>query len=880
MGTPSYILNRPNSSSPCTQGEDTGGGDRLTRKMSLKFEISNFKSLISCLLLLLSLPALAQSAPRHDLSGKSADAPILWEFFPNQGKNAGQWTRIPVPSCLENLDFSKSSFGAAPASKDLPASGLYRLGFRPPESFLNKRVFIVFDGAMTDLSVRLNGEPLGQPHQGGFTPFRYEITELLKFNQENLLDAHLAANSSDPTVNLAERTGAYHLFSGIHRPVYLIAYPKEFISQAAINAQASGDLSLNITIDGLTSADSVKAQILDGNRPVGQPFTAPLTPESPAATLSTQLPSPKLWSPDSPTLYSLQITLLSGNQPIHVLTQKFGFRTVELRKGAGLFINGARVLLKGISHDPYSEKFARSTSTDSRADVALIKTLNANAISLAHFPANDDFLDACDQLGLFVVDVLPGIGQNVYSPEIAPKIASELLARDQNHPSVILFSTPNADTDEFFAANDIQKRPVIHPDVIRPSWEKLTQLTKAEDPFICLDALPAPTSDSIAAGLSDAWSLLSKSPSAAGLFIRAIPDETADSSPKPLSPVPAISQLWNPILIQPTTLPFKGDLTLVNQSDFSNLKDYKASWITVSYPKPGDKKSALSLAQGKLELPSAAPGQSAQATLKWLADPAADAVKLTLKDPNDTELQTLVFPLRPKGYYVSAIEKSTLNSLVTLDEEADAWMLSGLAGSIRVDKQTARLKSASYANKSIAFSAGPSAGDSRLASLSKITEDDAKGLLATFSEGELRSVQWLLLPSGWFKLSYALQTQGPHNTLGVTFKLDNLKTLSFVGDGPAPLFKNRLAGNTLGQWNLDNFSGNLSNVRFARLTTDTGTLHLVIDDPALFLHLSSNELGILHAIPPAPGAIPDYPSTLPTDANGAYHGTIYFKFGE
>jgi hypothetical protein len=171
------------------------------------------------------------------LSGHGKNDPVAWEFFCTAGRNSGKWTTIGVPSNWELQGFGNYNYGNDKQKAD--EQGKYRRTFSVPADWAGGRVFIVFDGVMTDTNVSINGKSAGPKHQGGFYRFKYEIIDLVKTG-ENLLEVTVSKVSSDASVEDAERQADYWVFGGIYRPVYLEAVPKQFIEWIAVDARADG----------------------------------------------------------------------------------------------------------------------------------------------------------------------------------------------------------------------------------------------------------------------------------------------------------------------------------------------------------------------------------------------------------------------------------------------------------------------------------------------------------------------------------------------------------------------------------------------------------------------------------------------------------------
>ena len=143
--------------------------------------------------------------------------------------------------------------------------------------------------------------------------------------------------------------------------------------------------------------------------PVGRPISTLLAVDQTRIELSTKIDNPAPWSAESPTLYSLESRLSRAGEMLHRRTEEFGFRTVEVRRGEGLFVNDHRVLLKGVNRHSFWPTSGRTMNQRLNwADAELIKSLNMNAVRTAHYPPDVDFLKACDELGIYVIDELAG----------------------------------------------------------------------------------------------------------------------------------------------------------------------------------------------------------------------------------------------------------------------------------------------------------------------------------------------------------------------------------------------------------------------------------------------------------------------------------------
>jgi beta-galactosidase/beta-glucuronidase len=364
------------------------------------------------------------------LSGHGPKDAVRWDFSVTKGRRAGESASIPVPSNWEQHGFGSYNYGESPAGK-ADEHGIYKTRFTVPENWKGRRIRIVFDGVMTDASVKVNGKPAGPVHQGGFYRFRYDITKLLEPGRENTLEVDVSKCSADPQTERAERNADYWVFGGIFRPVFLEGVPERSIEQVSVNATADGVFKANVDFGNLRESASVEAQIYDAaGKPVGDVFSAEV-PGGGASRVSveTRIPNPALWTAETPELYTVKFKLKKGDSNLHEVTQRFGFRTIEVRKSGGIFLNGERILLKGVCRHSFRPETGRALDKEScYDDVRLLKSMNMNAVRMSHYPPDPAFLEACDELGLYVINELSG-WQNAHGTEIGRKLVREMVIR-------------------------------------------------------------------------------------------------------------------------------------------------------------------------------------------------------------------------------------------------------------------------------------------------------------------------------------------------------------------------------------------------------------------------------------------------------------------
>jgi hypothetical protein len=177
--------------------------------------------------------------------GTAGEAPVYWDFQLDSGRGSGKRTRIVVPSCWEQQGFGAYYYGTQGRGKpdDDPIipkeTGTYHREFQVPAEWNGRDIHVVFEAAMTDTSVTINGQSAGPTHQGGFYRFSYDITKLVKPGR-NEIEVKVSKESANKSVNHAERRGDYWTFGGIYRPVWLEARPPDHIVWTAIDARADG----------------------------------------------------------------------------------------------------------------------------------------------------------------------------------------------------------------------------------------------------------------------------------------------------------------------------------------------------------------------------------------------------------------------------------------------------------------------------------------------------------------------------------------------------------------------------------------------------------------------------------------------------------------
>lgn len=808
---------------------------------------------ISALILLLNVTSSAPAAPteRQYLSGTDKDNTVAWQFSISMGRNSGKWSTIAVPSNWETKGFGNYTSGDRPKA---PETGLYKTNFTVPTSWRGKSVSLVFEGAMTDTSVVINGVSAGPTHQGGFYRFKYDITPLLRFGQSNLLEATVDKVSSDNSVNRAEQQGDYWSFGGIYRPVYLEARPTQSIERVAINAQADGTFAADVTLNGITTADTLQAQVqkLDGT-PVGQPFSARIVGGQAMTTLNAKINAPLQWTAETPNLYQVEFKLGRGGREIHRVTQRFGFRTIEVRAGDGIYVNGRKIMLKGSNRHSFWPETGRTTSaTINRADILLMKEMNMNAVRMSHYPPDPDFLDSCDELGLYVLDELAG-WQKKYDTSIGEKLVKETVVRDVNHPSILFWDNGNeggwnTDLDDDFALYDPQKRHVLHPwtlfDGIETGHYKTYNGTRdlldKGNIFLPTEFLHGLYDGGAGAGLDDYWDLMLSRPLAAGGFLWAFldeglvrddqngaidvfgnryPDGILGPHREKEGSFYTIKDIWSPIQLGSRAYyekqfpdAFNGQVSLDNHYSFTDAKQCRFSWKLVNFPAPnGTQTGNTVVAQNRAASPAIAPGASGKLSLDLPANwREADALQLSVSDPFGREINSWTWPIKRAADFQNRLVSSTATAKVTATEDAQSITLTAGKTAVSISKSTGLIAQVRRDGAPVGLSNGPTLAASslkdspdkgELKSVTHKAEGDSQTVEAIYS-GNMASVRYALRPDGWLQVDYKYNLSGPQDYMGVSFDLPEkqVKGVKWLGVGPYRVWKNRMRGGEIGVW--------------------------------------------------------------------------------
>ena len=710
----------------------------------------NVTTLLSTLALATTLTA--QTLPqteRQYLSGHGCDDTVEWDFFCTDGRNSGRWTKIGVPSCWELQGFGTYQYGISFYGKAFPEGiagekGMYKYEFEVPEEFRGKQVSLVFEASMTDTEVKVNGRKAGSKHQGAFYRFSYNVTDLLKYGKKNQLEVTVSKESENASVNLAERRADYWNFGGIFRPVFLEVKPAVNLRHIAIDAQMDGSFRANCYTNISGDGMSIRAQILDGKGKKLADTTVPLKAGSDWTTLQLNVSAPALWTAETPNLYKAQFSLLDkGGKVLHHETETFGFRTIEVRESDGLYVNGVRINVRGVNRHSFRPESGRTLSKAKNIeDVLLMKGMNMNSVRLSHYPADPEFLEACDSLGLYVMDELGG-WHGKYDTPTGVRLIEGMIERDVNHPSIIWWSNGNEkgwniELDGEFHKYDPQKRPIIHPQGNFSGFETMHYRSYGESQnYMRLPEIFMPTEflhglydGGHGAGLYDYWEMMRKHPRCIGGFLWVLADEGvkrvdmdgfidnqgnfgADGIVGPHHEKEGsyytIKQLWSPVQVMNTAIDrnFDGKLSVENRYDYLNLNTCRFIWQQVKFPSVTDASNTTTriLKQGEVQGSDVAAHGVGVVDIKTSILPEADALFLTVIDKYGYELWRWTFPVDKLNRETEQFSASSGRASYTETEKGITVKANGRT--FVFSKKDGQLKDVSVNNRKISFANGP-----------------------------------------------------------------------------------------------------------------------------------------------------------------------------
>lgn len=815
------------------------------------------RQLLSLIFLLCFSSISAQNTETLYLSGTGLGKTVTWDFYCSGGMNSGKWSKIEVPSQWELQGFGEYTFGRFYLDKTAKPSdenGLYRYKFKVPADWKDKQVSIVFEGVMTDTEVKINNHLAGDIHQGGFISFNYDITDKLKFGKSNELEVKVWKESANKSVNAAERRADWWLFGGIYRPVYLKAMPKTHIERIAVNATADGKLSTEVHLNNLSDGYSIATSLtpIGESKAVGKQISKLGTGN--VQTISTHWNGIRAWDCEHPNLYTLRLELLDNRkQPVHVYEERIGFRTVEFRPKDGIYVNGTKVVMKGINRHSFHPDGGRTTNKAiSLQDALLIKEMNMNAVR-SHYPPDRHFLDVCDSLGLFYLNEFPG-WHGRYDEKVGEKLLKDMIARDVNHPCIFLWSNGNEggwnkQLDARFADYDPQKRHVIHP------WADFNQLDTHHYPayqtgtarlangynvFMPTEFLHGQYDKGLGAGLEDYWSNYSSNPLFAGGFLWTFIDEAVSRSDKggildsdgangPDGIVGprrekegsfyTVREVWAPIQFKNLfiTPSFKGEFMVSNTYLFTNLRECNMKYRLYATPSPLKGGGRSLLDEGTVSLPAIDPGETGKAHMTLPVNFfQGDVLELEAYDWTGKTICNWTWPIKYAKEYFEAQRTQAMsattaqikkeNGNIILSANNISATFNGKDGALIEIKRDEQVIPLNNGPLPVGIKAEFKKGETRM--------DGNDALFIVKYTGAVDSIVWRMTADGLLGMDAILLNRGTGGGykgeffdkniyyLGFSFSFPEkeVKGMRWFGRGPYRVWKNRIKGTNYNIW--------------------------------------------------------------------------------
>lgn len=396
----------------------------------------------------------------------------LWDFkLDEEGVGREQdWQTKPLPESQKMAVPASFNDIVADASKrDFHGDIWYQRTVRVPKGWDGSRVSVYFSSATHAAQVWVNGTEIGT-HEGGYLPFDLDVTDLVKGGEEFLLTVcvnnQLTFETIPPGVTVDGKQLYFHDFynySGIARPVKLVSVPKTHLDDVTVVTDyegKTGKVNATFVVVGEKADEAaVRATLVDAEG------VEVASGEAKDGVVDLEIVDVNLWKPGEGYLYNMVVEVLEGDQVVDVYNQSVGVRTVEVR-GTEFLINGEPFYFTGFGmHEDHAIVGKQQNDGLMLRDFNNLKWIGANSMRTSHYPYSEEFMDYADRTGLVVIDETPAVGLNMglgggifgsqgyvtYSPETIndntqkahKREIEDLIARDKNRPSVVIWSIAN-----------------------------------------------------------------------------------------------------------------------------------------------------------------------------------------------------------------------------------------------------------------------------------------------------------------------------------------------------------------------------------------------------------------------------------------------------
>ncbi len=412
------------------------------------------KVILVCLSLIWAANLLAQKEVRL-----KENFDFDWKFslsdntqYAEETYNDANWEEIQLPHDWSiKLNFDKKMGGSA---AHLPGGiGWYRKQFKIPHSYKGKVISILFDAICQQSDVYINGHHLGfRPY--GFCSIEYDLTPYLNYNRENIIAARVNRSGVKDVARWYTGSGIYrHAWLQATNPVHIATYGT-YVTTPFINNDKA-EIQIVTTIENTMSKVqniSITQSILNNKgKLIAKSGTEKAILEAKKSTDITQkltLSNPQLWTQENPVLYTMETIIKANGKVVDSYQTSFGVRTIAFDSEKGFLLNGKQVKLKGMCL--HQDAGSLGTAVPDRSyerRLEIIKEYGCNAIRCSHNQPSSEFLDMCDRMGFVVIDEAFDKWKSGYYEKYFDqwwqKDLENMILRDRNHPSIILWSIGN-----------------------------------------------------------------------------------------------------------------------------------------------------------------------------------------------------------------------------------------------------------------------------------------------------------------------------------------------------------------------------------------------------------------------------------------------------
>ena len=362
------------------------------------------------------------------------DWEFVWQWTDGFGRGEGAADKVRLPHTVKELPLHY----ADPSDYETVCG--YRRILTVPAEAQGKRLFLQFDGAAHIATVYVNGREITS-HRCGYTAFRAEITDAVRYGEGNLLAVKLDC-TENPEIPPFGFVIDYLTYGGLYRDVWLDIRPKKLLSDLFVHTSDLTTARISCQAEG----DRVRYEVFDGDGTL-------VAGAEGGQSIDLSVSDAKPWSVDTPNLYRCRATLLDSGDTVETT---FGFRTAVF-KPDGFYLNGEKLFLRGLNrHQSYPYVGYAVPERIQREDARILKhELQCNTVRTSHYSQSHYFLDECDRQGLLVFTELPGwqhIGDEAWKDQACENVR-DMVTQYRNHPSIILWGVrinESMDDDAFY----------------------------------------------------------------------------------------------------------------------------------------------------------------------------------------------------------------------------------------------------------------------------------------------------------------------------------------------------------------------------------------------------------------------------------------------